>query len=144
MELLSVYFLCNFFAIPAATTPIRLSVTGRRIRLMLVSFFAIVIMSGLVDRLKQIKGDTAVEQIIVADVSDTLGFPFKGLVEKQLKETGSLAEVAPGPGMHRFFDLIKANVITEDTGMRFATNPEALKMNLKGIFIESGQSILGR
>lgn len=46
MELLSVYFLCNFFAIPAATTPIRLSVTGRRIRLMLVSFFAIVIMSG--------------------------------------------------------------------------------------------------
>jgi len=46
MELLSVYFLCNFFAIPAATTPIRLSVTGRRIRLMLVSFFAIVIMTG--------------------------------------------------------------------------------------------------
>ena len=41
------------------------------------------------------------------------------------------------------FDLIKANVITEDTGMRFATNPEALKMNIKGIFIESGQSILG-
>ncbi len=73
---------------------------------------AIVIMSGLVDRLKQIKGDTAVEQIIVADVSDTLGFPFKGLVEKQLKESGSLAEVAPGPGVHRFFDLIKANPAT--------------------------------
>ena len=73
---------------------------------------AIVIMSGLVDRLKQIKGDTAVEQIIVADVSDTLGFPFKGLVEKQLKEAGSMAEVAPGNGVHRFFDLIKANPAT--------------------------------
>lgn len=73
---------------------------------------AIVIMSGLVDRLKQIKGDTAVEQVIVTDVSDTLGFPFKGLVEKQLKETGSMAEVALGSSTHRFFDLLKSNPAT--------------------------------
>ncbi|MCB9640070.1 MAG: hypothetical protein H6728_04635 [Myxococcales bacterium] len=46
MELLSVYFLCNFFAIPAATTPIRLSVTGRRKRLVIVAGMALIVMTG--------------------------------------------------------------------------------------------------
>lgn len=73
---------------------------------------AIVIMSGLVARLNQIKGDTDVAHVIVTDVSDTLGFPFKGLVEKQLKESGSMAEVRVGSGVHRFFDLLKANPAT--------------------------------
>jgi twitching motility protein PilT len=41
------------------------------------------------------------------------------------------------------YQLIKANLITEETGMKFASNPEALKMNLKGIFIDSGQTIIG-
>jgi long-chain acyl-CoA synthetase len=73
---------------------------------------AVVIMSGLVSRLNQIKGDTDVEHVIVTDVSDTLGFPFKGLVEKQLKEAGSMAEVGRGNGVHHFYDLIKANPAT--------------------------------
>ena len=32
--------------------------------------------------------------------------------------------------------------LTEKEGMRFATNPEALKMNLQGIFLDEGRRIL--
>ncbi len=40
---------------------------------------------------------------------------------------------------HSIMPLIKNGDITEEVGMRFATNPEALKMNLQGIFLsESG------
>ena len=32
--------------------------------------------------------------------------------------------------------------ISEEEGMRFATNPEALRMNLQGIFLDEGKRIL--
>ena len=45
MELLTVYFLCNFFAIPVATSTLRMSVAGRRFRLVVVSAMGILVMT---------------------------------------------------------------------------------------------------
>ena len=40
------------------------------------------------------------------------------------------------------FQLIKGIVVSEADGMRFATNPESLQMNLRGIFLDEGRKIL--
>jgi Tfp pilus assembly pilus retraction ATPase PilT len=40
------------------------------------------------------------------------------------------------------YDMIKSGLVTEEQGMQFATNPESLKMNLKGIFLDEGKRIL--
>ena len=40
------------------------------------------------------------------------------------------------------YELIKSGRITEAEGMAAATNPEALKMNLQGIFLNEGSSII--
>ena len=41
------------------------------------------------------------------------------------------------------YKLIKDGRITEELGMAAATNPEALRMNLQGIFLSEGKGILG-
>ena len=41
------------------------------------------------------------------------------------------------------FRHIKAGEITEENGMRFASNPEALMMNLKGIELGQDRRIIG-
>ena len=40
------------------------------------------------------------------------------------------------------YQHIKAGVITEKEGMSYATNPESLRMNLQGIFLDEGKRIL--
>ncbi len=49
-------------------------------------------------------------------------------------------------GMQTFnqalYNMIKAGVIDQETGLRFASNPEALRMNLRGIFLDSGSRIV--
>jgi twitching motility protein PilT len=49
-------------------------------------------------------------------------------------------------GMQTFnqsiYGLIKSGKISEAEGMKFATNPEALRMNLQGIFLDEGKRIL--
>ena len=67
----------------------------------------IVMMSGLYSRLAQIRGQTAVERVIIADLQDTLRWPFKGLVTRQLKAKGFVAGLPSAPDIHRFEDLLK-------------------------------------
>ncbi len=69
---------------------------------------AILLLSGLYERFAKIKDSTSVEHVIVTDVSSSLGFPFKGMVEKQLRAGGLLADVPAGPGIHRFYDLLRS------------------------------------
>ena len=49
-------------------------------------------------------------------------------------------------GMQTFnqalYTLIKAGAVNEQNGLQFASNPEALKMNLKGIFLDEARRIL--
>jgi len=70
----------------------------------------------------------------------------KLLEKKQLEHLSSAIEVGSEDGMQTFnqscYHLIKDGIITEDEGMRAATNPEALRMNLQGIFLDEGKRIL--
>ena len=67
---------------------------------------AIVLMSGLYNHLAEIRQHTAVEHVIIADVHDTLPWPFKSLVAKQLRARGSVADMPAGPDIHGFDNLL--------------------------------------
>ena len=68
---------------------------------------AIIMLSSIYSRLEQIREQTAVENVIIADVQDTLGWPFKGMVEKQLRAKGTTTDVPHSPDVHRFTELLK-------------------------------------
>ncbi len=70
----------------------------------------IVMLSSLYDRLTRIREQTAVKHVILTDVSDSLGWPFKGIVEKQLRASGMLAEVSPAPDIHWFYPLLRQHM----------------------------------
>ena len=61
-------------------------------------------------------------------------------------QDGLIIETGGEDGMQTFnqavYKLIKSGLITEAYGMRYATNPEALRMNLRGIFLDEGKRIL--
>ena len=50
-------------------------------------------------------------------------------------------------GMQNFnqslFEMVSTGVITEETALQFATNVESMKMNLKGIFLDTSHRIVG-
>ncbi|MDY7033782.1 MAG: long-chain fatty acid--CoA ligase, partial [Thermodesulfobacteriota bacterium] len=59
-------------------------------------------------RLASIRNDTSVRNLIITDISDHIGFPFKKLVERQLKTGGQMADVPPSHEAYGLFDLIKS------------------------------------
>jgi len=70
----------------------------------------------------------------------------KLLEKSRLSVLASAIETGVDDGMQTFdqsiYGLVKAGTITEKEGMRFATNPESLRMNLRGIFLDEGKRIL--
>ncbi|MBT3191282.1 MAG: PilT/PilU family type 4a pilus ATPase [Verrucomicrobia bacterium] len=71
----------------------------------------------------------------------------KLLEQNQLETLGAAIETGGEDGMQSFnqsiYELIKSGAITEADGMLYATNPESLRMNLQGIFLDEGKRILG-
>jgi len=70
------------------------------------------------------------------------------LIERnQLDTLASAIETGAEQGMQTFnqsvYKLIKEGLITEEEGMRHCTNPESLRMNLQGIFLDEDKRILG-
>lgn len=55
-------------------------------------------------------------------------------------------ETGAEDGMQTFnqsiLEMVKNGIVTEEQGLQFAGNPESLKMNLKGIFLDEGNRIL--
>lgn len=70
----------------------------------------------------------------------------KLLEKNQLEVLSAAIETGGDDGMQSFnqsiYHHIKNGLITEKEGMRYATNPEALRMNLQGIFLDEGKRIL--
>ncbi|MCX6996786.1 MAG: PilT/PilU family type 4a pilus ATPase, partial [Kiritimatiellaeota bacterium] len=69
------------------------------------------------------------------------------LIEKNVIEKLPAAiETGNEDGMQTFnqaiYALIKGGLVSEQNGMHYASNPEALKMNLKGIFLDEARRIL--
>ena len=72
---------------------------------------------------------------------------IRKLIEKnQLEKLAAGIETGGQDGMQTFnqtiYKLIKSGEITEENGMKHAGNVEALRMNLKGIFLDEGNRIL--
>ena len=70
----------------------------------------------------------------------------KLLVRNQLDIVAAAVETGGEDGMQTFnqhlYKLIKSGTISETEGMENATNPEQLRMNLQGIFLDEGKRIL--
>ena len=70
----------------------------------------------------------------------------KLLEKNQIDILSAAIETGREDGMQSFnqsiYDHVKSGKITEADGMRFATNAESLRMNLKGIFLDESSRIL--
>lgn len=67
----------------------------------------IVMLSGLYERLAQIREHTQIEHVIIADVPDSLGWPFNNLAAKQVRAGGMMKDLPPAPDLHAFYPLLK-------------------------------------
>jgi twitching motility protein PilT len=70
----------------------------------------------------------------------------KLLEDNRLDKLPAAIETSLDDGMLTFnqslFDLVKAGRVTEKEAMSKATNPQALEMNFKGIFLDEGRRII--
>jgi twitching motility protein PilT len=70
----------------------------------------------------------------------------KLIEENRLDTLFAAIETGTEDGMQTFnqslYKLVKAKAITEEAAMAAATNPDALKMNLRGIFLDESRRIL--
>ncbi len=69
----------------------------------------IVMLSSLYSRLQEVKDRTPIKRVIIADVGDTLGFPFKSLVEKQVRASGLMVDLPAASGLFRFGELLASS-----------------------------------
>ena len=71
----------------------------------------------------------------------------KLIEENRLDKLPAAIETGTDDGMQNFnqalYKLVKEGKVTEKEAMAKATNPQALEMNLKGIFLSEGKRILG-
>jgi Tfp pilus assembly pilus retraction ATPase PilT len=71
----------------------------------------------------------------------------KMLEENRLDKLTAAIETGSDDGMLTFnqslFNLVKAGRITEKEALSKASNPQALEMNFKGIFLNEGGRIVG-
>ncbi|MBX3744524.1 MAG: PilT/PilU family type 4a pilus ATPase [Verrucomicrobiae bacterium] len=71
----------------------------------------------------------------------------KLIEENRLDKLSAAIEMGTDDGMLSFnqalFELVKARKITEKEALSKASNPQALEMNFKGIFLDEGRRILG-
>jgi len=72
----------------------------------------------------------------------------KLIQEESVDKMAAAIETSKEEGMQSFnqalYQMIKDGVVDQETAMRFASNPEALHMNLRGIFLDAGHRIVGR
>jgi len=70
----------------------------------------------------------------------------KLLEEDKLEKLPAAIETGRDDGMQSFnqalYDLVKAGIVSEEEALRKATNPQALAMNFKGIFLDEARRIL--
>ena len=71
----------------------------------------------------------------------------KMLEENRLDKLTAAVETGSDDGMITFnqclFNLVKAGKVTQKEALSKASNPQALEMNFKGIFLSEGRRILG-
>jgi long-chain acyl-CoA synthetase len=68
----------------------------------------IVTLSGLYDRVLEIQPQTAIQHIILTDIPDMVGQPFRSTVAKQVRAGGLMKTVTPTVGTYFMHDLLAA------------------------------------
>lgn len=72
----------------------------------------------------------------------------KLIIEENIERLNTAIETGGEDGMVTFnqslYKLAQDKIITEETALMHASNPEALKMNFKGIFLDTSKRIIGR
>src|SRR5256714_513557 len=80
------------------------------------------------------------------DIMVNTGTVKKLIEENRLDKLAAAIETGNDEGMINFnqslFQLVKAGKVTEAEAMSKASNPQALEMNFKGIFLDEGRRIL--
>ena len=66
----------------------------------------IVTLSGLYDRVLEIQPNTAIKTIILTDIPETIGRPFRNTVAKQVRASGMMKTVTPRAGTYFMKDLL--------------------------------------
>ena len=85
---------------------------------------------------------------VVPGIEIMLNTPIvrKLIEENRVEKLPAAIETGTEDGMQTFnqsiYKLIKAKLVTEADGLLRASNPDALKMNLKGIFLDEGRRIM--
>ncbi len=69
----------------------------------------IILLSGFYNRLQQIQDRTSVTRVIITDIPDTLGWPFKSLVAKQVRASGMMTDLPANDQIHRYADLVNSS-----------------------------------
>jgi long-chain acyl-CoA synthetase len=66
----------------------------------------IVTLSGLYDRVLEIQPRTAIKNVIITDIPDSIGAPFRSSVAKQVRAGGMMRDVPLRAGAHHMKDLL--------------------------------------
>jgi twitching motility protein PilT len=91
---------------------------------------------------------TSVDGKLVPAMEILLNSPLvkKLIEENRLDKLGAAIETGLDDGMISFnqslFNLVKSGRVTEKEALSKATNPQALEMNFKGIFLDEGRRII--
>lgn len=71
----------------------------------------------------------------------------KLILQESVDKLSVAIETGKEEGMMSFnqalYQMVKDGTVDQETAMRFASNPEALHMNLRGIFLDAGHRIVG-
>ncbi|HEY0787898.1 MAG TPA: long-chain fatty acid--CoA ligase, partial [Thermoanaerobaculia bacterium] len=59
-------------------------------------------------KVRKIRGELPVRHYVTTGIADLFPIPFRWLAPIELRKTGTLAKVAPGPGIHDFRALLRA------------------------------------
>jgi len=72
----------------------------------------------------------------------------KLLVDEDIEKLNIAIETGKEDGMMSFnqalYNLVKEGHVSQEVALRFASNPESLHMNLRGIFLDNSSRIVGR
>jgi twitching motility protein PilT len=84
--------------------------------------------------------------IPVCEILRTNSLVRKLIIEEKPDKIQIVIEGGEEEGMISFnqslYKMVKADKVSEEVALEYASNPEALKMNLKGIFLDTGKRIV--
>jgi len=84
--------------------------------------------------------------IPVCEILRTNSLVRKLIIEEKPEKIQIVIEGGKEEGMISFnqslYNMVKADKVSEEVALEYASNPEALQMNLKGIFLDTGKRIV--